>query len=148
VSELEDLGQLLRAAIGEGAPREGAIEAFVEALRERGEVLLRSRVEELDRELLACRERTSALEAERDWQAATIALQLADLERLRGEHTQLESLREDATRAHEKLLAHHSELVARYARELSRLAAALREDPEAAAAALARLAADLGGSDA
>lgn len=132
MKSLDDLGALLRAAVGAGAPGDEAIGAFVDALRERAAALL-------EEQTGALRERCESAERERDWRAETNAY----LER---EVAGLRRLRDDADRAHSKLLAHHRELRARHARELARVADAALESPEEAAAALRALAGELEGT--
>lgn len=155
MSEWDDYGRLLRAAIAADAAPEPAIAGFLQALRTRSEALIRSRVAALEAELRACQERADALEKERDWQREGLAAlekerdwHADSVEQQRKELATLQQEWEKVTHAHDELLAHHSELVARCADEVSRLAATVRDQPEEAAAALARLAAELKGGDA
>jgi hypothetical protein len=144
MDEIGSLLEVLRLARAEGALEGEGLLAFAEGLRERAEVVIAERlagaeaqvrrledenawrretiagheraIRGLEQEIAWRRETIRELEQENAWRRETIAAQEADLRGLRAQ-------RDAAADAHDRLLAHHRDVIGRVAAELAAVAA-------------------------
>ena len=139
MTEADLLRGLLELARQEDLLRGENLEAFVRALRERAALVLDERVRTVEEEntwrkesmeglqeenawrqesMEGLQERVRGLEDENAWQRETAAALQAVVRHLGEEKASLEGERQNATRAHEELLAHHRDVVQQVIREV------------------------------
>jgi peptidoglycan hydrolase CwlO-like protein len=108
--------------------------AFAGGLRERARLVLEERIEPLQQRIRALEQSVAALERENAWREQTMAGLQAELAALQGEtQAQLAALegetqalreaRDTAAASHDRLLAHHRDVVARASHRFAAAAA-------------------------
>jgi hypothetical protein len=159
MDEMDSLLEVLRLARAEGALEGEGLLAFARGLRERAELVIQARLgraeeqvrrlEEEDawrRETIAGHEETiRQLEQENTWRRETIAGHEETIRQLEQENAWRRESGDGASQAHDKLLAHHRDVLGRVARELAAVAALPLYSLPSARRRLAALAAAISG---
>lgn len=107
------LDRLLELVRSEGTTSAEGLAAFADGLRERASLVLEERVRPLEERIRALEVSVASLEREAAWRQEAMAGLEAEVAGLKGEAQALHEAWDTAAASHEKLLAHHRDVVSR-----------------------------------
>jgi hypothetical protein len=105
------LDRLLELVRSEGMPSGEGLAAFAGGLRERARLVLEERVRPLEARIRALEVSVASLEREAAWRQEAMTGLEAEVAGLKGEAQSLQQAWDTAAASHEKLLAHHRDVV-------------------------------------
>lgn len=110
---IDALDRLLELVRSEGTSSAEGLAAFADGLRERARLVLEERVRPLEERISALEVSVASLEREAAWRQEAMAALEAEVAGLKGEALALREAWDTAAASHEKLLAHHRDVVSR-----------------------------------